>query len=257
MHTHASPEEQRILNEAAELPSLLDEKKFLEERRRRLEASLHGHVLELRDRGEQAGKIALAGAGALLGVWLVAKAIGSVAGARKHKKERALKTPVRLSALGPGAPGTGGPRERGQERERARGEQRAPERPALSHDSHAAPQFASTSNREETRRAARPPAPPAPPQPAGLSLFQTFMESEAGRMMTNQLVALLMVFITRKVEQVLQIERDADIGAVKESDLTPYRIVDPVSDATVVPDDPAPAAEFARPNAAASPSPSA
>ena len=81
-------------------------------------------------------------------------------------------------------------------------------------------------------------------------MFQTFMESEAGRMMTNQLVAVLMVFVTRKLESVLQIERSADIRAVKESDLTPYRIVDAASDATVVSDD---AADSARPNAVAAP----
>ncbi len=60
-----------------------------------------------------------------------------------------------------------------------------------------------------------------------------------------------MVFVTRKLESVLKIERGADIGSLKESDLTPYRIVDPVTDATVMTDD----AESARPHAAPNPAP--
>lgn len=251
MNPHASPEEQRILAEAGETPTMLDEKKFLEERRRRLEASLHDHVTEIKDRGEQAGKIALVGAGALVGVWLVAKAIGGLSGGRKRKKARALKSHVKLAALGPGASESAGSRDRAAANQRNRprpGDEPAPREREQSKrfaDEHAAP-------RREQRQAPRP-----EPEPAGPSMFQTFMESEAGRMMTNQLVALLMVFVTRKLESVLQIERSADIGSVKESDLTPYRIVDPVSDAKVVTDDGivmSDDAESARPNAASRPS---
>ncbi|MBC7449199.1 MAG: hypothetical protein H7330_14195 [Hymenobacteraceae bacterium] len=234
MNAHASPEEQRILTEAGETPSLLDEKKFLEERRRRLEASLHDHVNEIKDRGQHAGKVALAGAGALVGVWLLTKAIGSLTGSRKHKKARALKAHVRMTALGPGAQAE---RTIPAEKAARRSREEAPAQTREYYDEPAA-----------TRRA-RPASPPPASEPAGPSLFQTFMESEAGRMMSNQLVALLMVFVTRKLESVLQIERSADIGSVKESDLTPYRIVDPISDAKVVTDD----AEPARPNASSPP----
>ncbi len=232
MNPHASPEEQRVLAEAAETPSLLDEKKFLEERRRRLEASLHDHVLEIKDRGQHAGKVALAGAGALLGVWLVAKAVGSLTSSRKHKKARALKSHVKMAALGPGA-----------RSEREHAAESAPHRPTSGARRHV------DYDEDDAPRHARQTVPPPAPEPTGPSLFQTFMESEAGRMMSNQLVALLMVFVTRKLESVLQIERSADIGSVKESDLTPYRIVDPISDATVVPDDAVPA----RPNDASTP----
>ncbi len=252
MNTHASPEEQRIAAEAAETPSLLDEKKFLEERRRRLEASLSGHVSEIRGRSQQAGKVVLAGAGTLLGVWLVAKAIGGLTSGRKRKKRQELKTPVRLAGLGPGA-------------QRAPAAEHAPSREAGRVRPTTATSFApdrsaphadaanrGTSYVDESGgpRRPRPAAPQPAPEPAGPSLLQTFLESEAGRMMTNQLVALLMVFVTRKLENVLQIDRSADIASVKESDLTPYRIVDPVSDATVVPDE---AAAPARSNAFSTP----
>ncbi len=227
---NVSPAEQQRLDEAHTPPSMLDEKKYLEERRRRLEASLHGHVEELRDRGRQAGQVALVGAGALVGIWLVAKAVGKLTGGRKRRKARALKEPVRLNQLAPGSPtGTTAP-------------------PLLRPDMPAGSPERSYTDQEGAARRHRPtpaPAPAPPAEPAGPSFFQTFMGSEAGRMMSNQLVALLMVFVTRKLESVLQIDRSADIGSVKESDLTPYRIVDPVSDATVVVDD---TAEPARPH---------
>lgn len=224
MNVHASPEEQRIAAEADTPPSFLDEKKFLEERRRRLEASLQDHVEELKDRGREVGKVALVGAGAVVGVWLLAKAVGGLTSRRKHKKARALKGHVALTALGPGTTA---------ERPRPMAPPEPPPvRPLRSYaDEEGIPRTAPAT---------------APAEPAGPSLFQTFMESEAGRMMTNQLVAILMVFVTRKLEDLLKIERNADIGSVKESDLTPYRIVDPVTDATVVPD----ADDSARPNAA-------
>jgi hypothetical protein len=229
MNPNASPEEMRVAAEAAATPSMLDEKKFLEERRRRLETSLQNHVEELKDRGRQAGQVALVGAGALLGVWLVAKAVGSLAGSRKHKKARALKSHVKMAALGPDAA--------------------QPE--SAGHTKREQPQAATSfSSPPPPPRAQEPQQPAGPPEP---SLFQTFMESEAGRMMTNQLVALLMVFVTRKLESVLQIERNADIGSVKESDLTPYRIVDPVSDAIVVPDSADAPADRTRSNAAPEP----
>ena len=256
MNPHASPEEQRIVADAGETPSLLDEKKFLEERRRRLEASLHDHVNEIKDRGEQVGKIALVGAGAVLGVWLAAKAIGGIAGGRKHKKARALKSPVKMGALGPGSAGES----RDRSREHTRPSEPISRWPSVDADRSEsrsrAHSFAGESHQDSEERPRQPKAKKAtrpaalPAEPAGPSLMQTFLESEAGRMMSNQLVALLMVFVTRKLESVLKIERSADIGSVKESDLTPYRIVDPVSDATVVPDD----AESARPNAASRPS---
>ncbi len=240
MNPHASPEEQRVAAEAAETPSMLDEKKFLEERRRRLELSLQNHVEELKDRGREAGQVALVGAGALLGVWLVAKAVGGLVGSRKHKKARSLKAHVAMNALGPGASAEAGAQVTQPEDAARPAPKRAKSRPAANFTDAPSPSY--------SQESAKPTGPPEP------SMFQTFMDSEAGRMMTNQLVALLMVFVTRKLESVLKIERNADIGSVKESELTPYRIVDPVSDATVVSDSAdAPAADRPRPNAATEP----
>jgi hypothetical protein len=178
--------------------SLSEEKKILQDRRRQLEASLQSHVTELRDRGRQVGQIALVGAGALAGVWLVSKVIGTLNGGRKRRKARAL-----LAAT--------------------------PSEGTIS------PAAASAS------------------VPAGPSLVQTLLDSDIGRVVTSQLVAMLMVFITRKVEAFLQIDNSADIGSVKESELAPYRIIHPVADANIIPDD---TVEPARPHVAY-PSPNA
>lgn len=237
-HPNASSEERKVIHDAADTPSMLDEKKLLEERRRRLEQSLHQHVEELKDRGRQAGKVALAGAAALVGVWLVAKAVGSVSARRDHRRALATKDRRALGAITPGAADDQAPAADQAFRSTA--------------DHGPAPEMSSSARRATGAAAAGFTAPTPRPTAAPVrepSLFQTFIDSEAGRMMTNQLVALAMVFVTRKLEDLLKIDRGADIGTVKESDLTPYRIVDPVSDATVVADDD----DAARPNVRNSP----
>jgi hypothetical protein len=220
---------------------MLDEKKLLEERRRRLEQSLHQHMEELKDRGRQAGKVALAGGAVLVGVWLVVKAVGSIS-ARRDDHRRALNPKGRrsLGAIPPGSAAMDYDDDNDVAAFRS-----APDQGFASEMPPRAQRGGGASATSFAAQSQRPVAAPVR-QP---SLFQTFIQSEAGKMMTNQLVALAMVFVTRKLEDLLKIDRGADIGTVKESDLTSYRIVDPVSDATVVDDD----APAARPNVRNSP----
>lgn len=198
--------EQR-LEEAADTPSMLDEKKYLEERRRQLEDSLHDHLLELRERGTQAGRVVLVGAAALVGVWALAKTVSTLRAGKKRKKARALKEHVQLTALGPG-----------------------PEEPADRETPR--PRAAAPRYQDPPPTRPRYEAPPAPAEPG---LLQVFLSSESGRMMTNQIVALLMVFVTKKLAEVLQLDQSSDIGPVKESELACYRVsVREPEDATVV-----------------------
>lgn len=210
-HPHASSEERQSLHDGADTPSMRDEKKLLEERRRRLEQSLHQHVEELKDRGRHIGKLALAGGAVLAGVWLVVKAVGAISARRDHR--RALKAPYPAGALAADASATAV----------------FPQATTTSGKASPAANFAAQTPRAVVAPVREP------------SLFQTVIHSEVGKMVAGQLVSLAMVFVTRKLEELLKIDRGADIGTVKESDLASHRIVDPVSAATVVDDD-APAA---------------
>ena len=215
--------DERIAYEAADSPSLLDEKKYLEERRRRLETSLHDHVEELKDRGRQVGHWALLGTATVAGVWLLTKALGAARGQKRHRKALAAKPRLGRGALTPGS--------------------RAPEPdtpshaadtswpPPLPRAASAAPQAAAFARAAAPEAA--PYAPYAPFAPTGPSMLNVFLQSEAGKMMTNQLVAIAMVFITKKLQEVLQLPANADIGGAKESHSASYKIIEP-QDATVV-----------------------
>ncbi len=201
--------EERIAYEAADSPSLLDEKKYLEERRRRLETSLHDHVEELKDRGRQAGQWALLGTAAVAGVWLLTKALGAARGQKRRHKALAAKPHSERRALTPGS--------------------RAPKPGRSQHEAGAA----GSPSAGFARAAAPEAAPYTSPAPAGPSFLNVFLQSEAGKMMSNQLVAIAMVFITKKLQEVLQLPANADIGGAKESHSASYKIIEP-QDATVV-----------------------
>lgn len=69
-------------------PLFEDEKDFLMRKKLEYERALRGDVQEIKEQTVQVGKVALIGAGAVSGVWLLIKAFGGRKPKKKHKKHR-------------------------------------------------------------------------------------------------------------------------------------------------------------------------
>ncbi len=179
-------------------PLFEDRKEFLERQKQEYKNALLGDVAELKNQSQEIGKKVLLAGGALVGVWLISKLIGG----GSKKKSKALKTGLQkqLTATSTYAAPTPTPH--------------VPEAgsthydPASQHGSGQVPPVSSYYQ------------PPQPAQPSLMAeLGKAFMESEMAKALSTQITAFLLVYVTKKLEDYLQIPKNPDIVTTKEPEI--------------------------------------
>ena len=179
-------------------PLFEDKKEFLERQKQEYKNALMGDVADLKNQSQEIGKKVLIGGGALVGVWLISKMFR---GGGSKKKSKALKTGLQkqLTATTTRATPSGTHRNA-----------------MVNEDGSLA--FDSSSQADAGQI---PPAAsyyqPHPPQPSFMSeLTKTFMESEMAKALSTQITAFLLVYVTKKLEEYLQVPKNPDIVVTKE-----------------------------------------
>ncbi len=180
-------------------PLFEDKKEFLERQKQEYKNALLGDVADLKNQSQEIGKKVLIGSGALIGVWLITKMFR---GGGSKKKSKALKTGLQKQLTATTT------------RAAAPGAQRnfiAKEDNYLDHDS------ALHSGSGQVPPAASHYQAPHPPQPSFMGeLTKTFMQSEMAKALSTQITAFLLVYVTKKLEEYLQVPKNPDIVVTKE-----------------------------------------
>ncbi|MDQ4139054.1 MAG: hypothetical protein M3142_00885 [Bacteroidota bacterium] len=181
-------------------PLFEDRKEFLERQKQEYKNALLGDVAELKTQSQEIGKKVLLAGGALVGVWLISKLIGG----GSKKKTKTLKTGLQkqLAATSTYAAPTGAPH--------------------VKEDSstHYDPTFQHGSGQGQVPPSSSYYQPPHPPQPSLMTeLGKAFMESEMAKALSTQITAFLLVYVTKKLEEYLQVPKNPDIVTTKEPEI--------------------------------------
>ena len=177
-------------------PLFEDKKEFLERQKEEYKNALLGDVADLKTQSQEIGKKVLIGGGALVGVWLISKMFR---GGGSKKKSKALKTGLQkqLTATTTQVAPTGAYRS------------------AMASDN-------SSGHYDSSQHQASGQIPPAASQyqasqPSFMGeLTKTFMESEMAKALSTQITAFLLVYVTKKLEEYLQVPKNPDIVVTKE-----------------------------------------
>ncbi|TGE20681.1 hypothetical protein E5K00_22090 [Hymenobacter aquaticus] len=215
-------------------PLFDNEREFLERQKLEYERALQGDVDEIKEKTQTAGKYALIGAGLLGGIWLIRKALGGKKHSAfdegldewdTHERIAASKKKLRHSGkhysdvdtavaddLGFGSAHT---------HQADRGAPAAPHERA-----HLAPDVYHTDSDMDPfpplprARARRYPVQsyqePVKPSSEAANLmagaFQSFMQSDTGKMLLAQVTAVLMAYVAKKVGEYLPVVKNPDLA---------------------------------------------
>ncbi|PJJ48390.1 hypothetical protein [Hymenobacter chitinivorans] len=216
-------------------PLFDDEREFLERQKLEYERALQGDVDDIKEKTQTAGKYALIGVGLLGSIWLIKKAFSNkkpsafdegleefdlhdrIASSKKELKHRGkhysdLDTAV-ADDLGFGSA-------HGHQNDRGHQEPQPHDR------AHLAPDVYHTDSDMDpfppvSRRAARAYSVPAyRPQAKQSSeaanlmagAFQSFMQSDTGKMLLAQVTAVLMAYVAKKVGEYLPVVKNPDLA---------------------------------------------
>lgn len=180
-------------------PLFEDKKEFLERQKEEYKNALLGDVAELKTQSQEIGKKVLIGGGALMGVWLITKMFR---GGSSKKKSKSLKTGLQkqLTATTTHAAPSGAHRNTIVKEDGSIDYDSAPHQ--------ASGQAPPTSSYYQ---------PTQSPQPSFMGeLTKTFMESEMAKALSTQITAFLLVYVTKKLEEYLQVPKNPDIVVTKE-----------------------------------------
>jgi hypothetical protein len=174
-------------------PLFEDKREFLERQKQEYKNALLGDVAELKNQSQEIGKKVLLGGGALVGVWLISKMFR---GGGSKKKSKALKTGLQkqLTATTTRTATPGAYRNA----------------------------VASEDNSHDHNAGHVPPAGSyqQPPHSGQSSLVgeisKAFMQSEMAKALSTQITAFLLVYVTKKLEEYLQVPKNPDIVVTKE-----------------------------------------
>jgi hypothetical protein len=185
------------MNNELNNPLFEDKKEFLERQKQEYKNALMGDVADLKNQSQKIGKNLLLAGGALAGVWLITKMFG---GGKKKSKTLKAGNPKQLLARNlVSAPAHGHPTSY----------------PVVNEDGSI--NYESAIHTPHTPPAASHYQEPRHAQPSVLGeLAKTFMESEMARALSTQVTAFLLIFITKKLEDYLQVHKNADIVVPKE-----------------------------------------
>ncbi len=178
-------------------PLFEDKREFLERQKQEYKNALLGDVADLKTQSQEIGKKVLIGGGALVGVWLISKMFR---GGGSKKKSKTLKTGLQKqipSTTTYAAPSG------------ARQNSIVQEDGSINYGS------ALHQGQEQTPPGASYYQPH--PQPSFLNeLTKTFMGSEMAKALSTQVTAFLLVYVTKKLEEYLQVPKNPDIVVTKE-----------------------------------------
>lgn len=177
-------------------PLFEDKKEFLERQKQEYKNALLGDVAELKNQSQEIGKKVLIAGGALAGVWLVSKLFRG----GNNKKSKTIKTGLhkQLEVARPyPAPGAHG------------------SYPVVKDDGsidyesalhHAPAQISPTATHYQS----------VYQEPARPSFAKSIMESELAKALSTQITAFLLIYVTKKLEEYMQVTKNADIAVIKE-----------------------------------------
>ncbi|QNF32589.1 hypothetical protein HUW51_07545 [Adhaeribacter swui] len=174
-------------------PLFEDKREFLERQKQEYKNALLGDVAELKNQSQEIGKKVLIGGGALVGVWLLSKMLRG--GGGRKKKSKALKTGLQKQLTATTT------------RTAAAGTHRDGIAPDNDNYNYQAGQVPPVSSFYQ----------PQSPQPSFMGeLTKAFMESEMAKALSTQITAFLLVYVTKKLEDYLQVPKNPDIVVTKE-----------------------------------------
>lgn len=176
-------------------PLFEDKKEFLERQKQEYKNALLGDVADLKNQSQEIGKKVLIAGGALAGVWLVSKLFRG-----GKKKQRTVKTGLNKQLIvaqpkpAPGAQGS---------------------YPVVKDDGsidyesalHHAPTHIPAAS-EQYHSVYQDPEKP--------SLAKSIMDSELTKALTTQVTAFLLIYVTKKLEEYMQVTKNPDIVVTNE-----------------------------------------
>lgn len=196
-------------------PLFEDEKEFLEHQKLEYERALLGEVEEIKAKSQEVGKYVAIGAGVLGGIWLLKKAFG---GKKKHELngheeeddershgrrylQNAPRRPYRSVATDDFGPGTSSHH---YDRGRMQAAGHLPQREAVYHtDADPFQPMGFEAGRSVPARRS---------VDAGPSMLQTFLQSDAGKMLVAQASAVLMAFVAKKAGEYFPMLKNPDLA---------------------------------------------
>ncbi|UOQ73410.1 hypothetical protein [Hymenobacter cellulosilyticus] len=217
-------------------PLFDDEREFLERQKLEYERALQGDVEEIKEKTQTAGKYALIGAGLLGGIWLIKKAFSGkkssafdegleefdmherIASSKKKLKHRGDHFSDNDTAV---ADDLGFGSAHAHQSDRGHQEPRHGRAHLAPDVYHTHPDLDADPFPPVSRSAARPypvPAyrPKAAPSSEASSLmasaFQSFMQSDTGKMLLAQVTAVLMAYVAKKVGDYLPVVKNPDLA---------------------------------------------
>lgn len=193
-------------------PLFENEKEFLERQKLEYERALLGDMDDIKAKTVKVSKVALVGAGVAGGIWLLTKVFGGKSDKKSNQKKLAHKHRKKRLAASTEAGAVADDLGFG----------RAPASSARGR-AHIAPDVYHTDADEEPMHAYPPPprhAYTAPPEPetegSASSLvaeaFNSFMQSDTGKMLIAQTTAVLMAYAAKKIGEYLPMAKNPDLA---------------------------------------------
>lgn len=180
-------------------PLFDSEKEYLERQKEEYKNALLGNVAEIKDQSQKIGKIAMIAGGAIVGVWLLSKLL------KKRSKNELSHPQQDYNLLGHHS-----------------------YKPHLPHPALHAEYNSQVHEREDEmtlssehpnyKHLRQSQAAHAQHHSSFGTVARSFMNSELVTMITHQLTALLMIYITKKVEEYLNLSKNHDIAVENEAD---------------------------------------
>ncbi|GAA4019085.1 hypothetical protein GCM10022408_36340 [Hymenobacter fastidiosus] len=220
-------------------PLFEDEKEFLERQKLEYERALLGDVDTIKEKGQQVGKYALIGAGLAGSVWLISKALGRKKHAYNDQENEDRELEYRRHQLQAKKTHKGAhfaPQHTGVDTAVADdlgfgGGQHQYDRgrTTATHDrAHLAPDVYHTDAdapfEPQSERLRQPRQTPGPYEAAtykapsseaanlAASAFQSFLQSDTGKMLIAQVTAVLMAYVAKKVGEYLPMVKNPDLA---------------------------------------------
>lgn len=177
-------------------PLFENQKEFLERQKQEYKNALLSDVTELKTQSQKVGKTLLMAGAGLAGLWMVTSMLR---GKKKNKPLKGLKAkPTYLALPQPGATTL------------TAADVVQPDGSLNYADALAHAQQGTGTQTHYYQ---------APPQPsAGSSLVSTLLQSDMAKALSQQVTAFLLVYLTKKIEEHLQVSKNADIAPSKETE---------------------------------------
>ena len=173
-------------------PIFESEKEFLERQRQEYKNALMGDVETIKEKSEKVGTTLLVAGGLLAGAWLVSKMFSSSDSSDKPKKKKKKKKKVKMNVL-----------EEQNFQPKLYKPHKAKQYDSLIHEQE--DEFTLDSEHANEK------------QESGLAkVTHSIMQSEMMSLLLHQLSAFLMVYLTKKIEEYVNVHKNADIAGTAE-----------------------------------------